>query len=539
MDCRQHPCDGCCKFCCSRRWQDGVSGLFGSASGQFSVTFPRAHVNLGPCGTAIPQGDAEGVRALRAKWLKTDIRQTGEPVLPHIDPENALHRLARSLAVQMDYVINVSDSGHSQLEALEREAAPPTGRQHAPGKANHRTPSASGKVLKLRLTDGHRDLQAMTLKPVPGLTVTTKPGTKVVLKAGTQVVKGVVLLTPATVTVLGGCSVALQASNNNVCILKRWLGVESAGDGDASGGGEPTAVRSVNGGAGEVPEIDSEDEKEFALAAYALEDAGNELSTPRLAAEERRTPLSGSRGDTGEASAPSHPASAATGPATGSRISSGGNPYGRFAAPVAARTAASTSSARPSASLGPKERQTPAPAKVNPAGPTATAMAKPKVSPPVRNAATLAAPGGPAKPTVKEEGQRYPSHAKRRLVAGCVVGFGKINVDKENQWQLSVTLRDEAGTETQAPFSNTVSHQQRPPMYLCFFPGRLDCLTWVSSFLSWCQGSSAWMRSSFGYVPGSWLASPCCPRVGDRRTPPRCLAAPGAVMISQETLLLL
>ena len=58
-----------------------------------------------PCGFGcVTQGDGEAARALRAKWLHTDIRASGAPALPDIDGDQPSWNLPSAVAVQVHVV---------------------------------------------------------------------------------------------------------------------------------------------------------------------------------------------------------------------------------------------------------------------------------------------------------------------------------------------------------------------------------------------------------------------------------------------------
>lgn len=70
--------------------------------------------------------------------------------------------------------------------------------------SDNQSSQGAPRLLRLRLTDGHRKVSALELEQVPGLSLQTPPGTKILLQdAETPVRGGFVMLGPGT-RVLGG-----------------------------------------------------------------------------------------------------------------------------------------------------------------------------------------------------------------------------------------------------------------------------------------------------------------------------------------------
>jgi hypothetical protein len=146
------------------------------------------------------------------------------------------HTHTQRLHLQIDTLVDVKESAHSQLEKIRSE----TGRS----ASNHH------RMLKLRLTDGHQTVVGMEYSRIADLSLATKPGVKVrrrrkrrrreklnrgidslltvpaqiELKPDTMIQRGVLLLTPAVVRVLGGGVDAMLAQFNQRNVLERLLG---------------------------------------------------------------------------------------------------------------------------------------------------------------------------------------------------------------------------------------------------------------------------------------------------------------------------
>jgi tudor domain-containing protein 3 len=82
-----------------------------------------------------------------------------------------------------------------QIQKIRNVSAP---------KANEESTSAP-RMLKLTLHDGKSICTGLEINPISSLSINTPPGTKLLLNnEGLDVVHGVIWLTPAVVTVLGG-----------------------------------------------------------------------------------------------------------------------------------------------------------------------------------------------------------------------------------------------------------------------------------------------------------------------------------------------
>lgn len=82
-----------------------------------------------------------------------------------------------------------------QIQKIRNVSAP---------KANEESTSAP-RMLKLTLHDSKSVCTALEISPIPSLSINTPPGTKLLLKnEGLEACHGVLWLTPAVISVLGG-----------------------------------------------------------------------------------------------------------------------------------------------------------------------------------------------------------------------------------------------------------------------------------------------------------------------------------------------
>ncbi|KAI7867088.1 uncharacterized protein EV154DRAFT_147928 [Mucor mucedo] len=136
-----------------------------------------------------------------ADFLKTDISETSEPVIPEdygrlaIDTFPPAHlRQGGGVVLQIQDTNDVSHSALSQLDNLSSGQTWPRGK------------------LRWTLSDGHLQVQATEFQPIPFLNLTIPFGSKVLVKS-CQVRRGMLMLTPDNVKWLGGGVPELYGGN--------------------------------------------------------------------------------------------------------------------------------------------------------------------------------------------------------------------------------------------------------------------------------------------------------------------------------------
>lgn len=142
--------------------------------------------------------------------------------------------LSQAIVIQMDELLDISasmqdqfmnkqdnltdttldeDEEESEAQRLFQEAVRPF--EGSNPKTNTTTTSnnySANRMLKLSCTDGKSRIFAMEYRPVPALSVNTQPGCKICIK-GVLVKRGMLMLIPACVCVLGGSVAELVEAN--------------------------------------------------------------------------------------------------------------------------------------------------------------------------------------------------------------------------------------------------------------------------------------------------------------------------------------
>ncbi|XP_071503893.1 recQ-mediated genome instability protein 1-like [Diadema antillarum] len=156
------------------------------------------------------------------QWLDSDLSEIALPCLPSGARTDQKMELQGNFALQMNSVQDVSTPAYAQLVKLQgREnenvsvSAEPVSQRKFEPKAN--------RLLMLTLTDGSHTIQAMEYQMVPTLNLQLTPGTKILLSGKMMCRRGVILLTPAHVRLLGGEVEALKETNSQEQLLTRAI----------------------------------------------------------------------------------------------------------------------------------------------------------------------------------------------------------------------------------------------------------------------------------------------------------------------------
>lgn len=125
--------------------------------------------------------------------------------------------------MQLKYVLNIGQSAYSQhlkiTSGLESNSE-----VSADKKIPSKWEPKSKRLLLLHLTDGSQDIQAMEYIPISHLHLDLIPGTKILIKGPVECRRGVILLRPNNVELLGGEVSDLVQSNAPENVLARLVG---------------------------------------------------------------------------------------------------------------------------------------------------------------------------------------------------------------------------------------------------------------------------------------------------------------------------
>lgn len=124
---------------------------------------------------------------------------------------------------QLIYLINIGQSAYSQHLKITQGSE-----SNAEVSADVKIPSKwepKGKrMLQAHLTDGTQMIKAVEFQPIPQLHLDLIPGTKMLIKGPVQCRRGVILLRPENVEILGGEVKSLVQKNAPENVLARLVG---------------------------------------------------------------------------------------------------------------------------------------------------------------------------------------------------------------------------------------------------------------------------------------------------------------------------
>lgn len=121
------------------------------------------------------------------------------------------------------YVINIGQSAYSQHSKITKGLD-----SNSEVSADKKIPSKwepkTKRMLLLHLTDGCQSIQAMEYLPIGHLHLDLIPGTKILIKGPVECRRGVILLRPHNVELLGGEVSDLVQTNAPENVLARIIG---------------------------------------------------------------------------------------------------------------------------------------------------------------------------------------------------------------------------------------------------------------------------------------------------------------------------
>ncbi|KAI8384820.1 uncharacterized protein BYT42DRAFT_275389 [Radiomyces spectabilis] len=158
-------------------------------------------------------------------FLATDLAQSSVPVIPEDHGEQALStfppgelRHGGGVVLQIQDTLDISTSTHTLLNSMTTVASV---RQTYVLRGKDDEINFPRGMLRWTLTDGHRQIQALELQRIPQLELKTPFGCKLLIQSA-QLRRGMLLLDPSTVKVLGGEVPSLYGANMLLELEKRF-----------------------------------------------------------------------------------------------------------------------------------------------------------------------------------------------------------------------------------------------------------------------------------------------------------------------------
>lgn len=147
------------------------------------------------------------------QWLFLDFRDIEVPSLPPNIAQWKNNLLHGNFCLQMLYVVDISKPRYWQLQKIRNVNTTTTQEENTDTK----------RVLKVTLTDGLQEIDAIEYKPVPELNINITPGTKIRIVGPVTVRRGKLMLENKNVKILGGEVEEIAVSNATENILARSL----------------------------------------------------------------------------------------------------------------------------------------------------------------------------------------------------------------------------------------------------------------------------------------------------------------------------
>eukprot|EP00730_Choanoeca_flexa_P005791 TRINITY_DN12022_c1_g3_i1.p1 TRINITY_DN12022_c1_g3~~TRINITY_DN12022_c1_g3_i1.p1 ORF type:complete len:446 (+),score=119.28 TRINITY_DN12022_c1_g3_i1:121-1458(+) len=182
--------------------------------------------------------DVHSFNDLFQRWLKTDLAETANvPSIPNFD-DTKVDRLTQPLILQVNSVLDVGQSAYAQLEkaqsAARRQGVDTTVEEDRnDGFTQQQGQQVRSKLLKIKLSDGHGYIVGMEFKPIKELFATMTPGLKVRILPKTIVRRGVLLLQPSCIQILGGKVTNMIPTDGHLAVLKKCFGLDEDEEEDA------------------------------------------------------------------------------------------------------------------------------------------------------------------------------------------------------------------------------------------------------------------------------------------------------------------
>jgi RecQ mediated genome instability protein len=125
--------------------------------------------------------------------------------------------------LQITHILNIGVSAYSQYQKIKK-GQEDNSEVSAEVKIQSKWEPKGQRMLMLHVTDGFQDVQAMEYVPIPQLNLDIIPGCKILIKGPVECRRGVMLLHPKNVEVMGGEVQELVDVNAPENVLARIIG---------------------------------------------------------------------------------------------------------------------------------------------------------------------------------------------------------------------------------------------------------------------------------------------------------------------------
>ncbi|XP_067674535.1 recQ-mediated genome instability protein 1-like [Haliotis asinina] len=164
------------------------------------------------------------------QWLMSDLRELKMGCLPFELLEARKIEISGIFALQIDSAVNVGSSFYSQGQKI-KGTENPNAQVSAEDTRQPAWEPKPTRMIILNLTDGVSDVKGMEYKPVAALTPFITPGTKMLVKGRVLCRRGMLMLGPENVQILGGEVDSLMETHTPEAVLAAAMQVGQTNEG--------------------------------------------------------------------------------------------------------------------------------------------------------------------------------------------------------------------------------------------------------------------------------------------------------------------
>ncbi|KAJ1372362.1 hypothetical protein KIN20_034501 [Parelaphostrongylus tenuis] len=201
-----------------------------------------------------PENPKSVASLMYEQWKYTDISDSTYPLLKQLGIDGNAHKVyvRQPLVLQVTSIVDIGASFHSQFCALVHEFVDNTGFEPLPdmerGRGLEDFEAKPRRMLSFTVSDGETTLRAIEYHSIKSLSLLTKPGCKILLIPPILCRKGVFLLKPSNVQLLGGDVQSLFMTGRPLQVMSEKLNLPipaSKADSSAVNGIQTDCVKRI------------------------------------------------------------------------------------------------------------------------------------------------------------------------------------------------------------------------------------------------------------------------------------------------------
>ncbi|CAJ0590092.1 unnamed protein product [Cylicocyclus nassatus] len=165
------------------------------------------------------------------QWKHADLTDSSYPILQQQVHDNDYSRtyIRHPVVMQINSIVDIGTPYHLQYTTLVYEFVDDTGFEPSAEMERDGRPdiceAKRRRMIMLTVSDGENNLRAIEYHTINSLSLLTKPGCKLLLIPPIQCRKGVLLLKPKSVQIIGGDVASLFATGRPLAVITQKLGI--------------------------------------------------------------------------------------------------------------------------------------------------------------------------------------------------------------------------------------------------------------------------------------------------------------------------